>query len=135
MPSTPLHVVQETYAAFARRDVPKALGLFSPDIEIVQSTDLPWGGTYHGHDGAKHFFGKLTAAINSTVTIDRLIDAGEHIAAIGWTSGTVNATGTGYRVPIAHIWKVRDGRVVQIQFFIDHPTMLAAIGPRWAGQA
>lgn len=128
MSSPALEIVKQIYDAFSRRNVPKALSLFSPDIEIVQSEELPWGGTYRGHAGAMEFFGKLAARINSTVTIDRFLSAGDAVAVIGWTTGTVNATGTSYHVPIAHMLRVREGLATQIQFYIDNPTMLTALG-------
>jgi ketosteroid isomerase-like protein len=123
----PMQTVQELYDAFARRDFLEVFGLLSPDIEILQSQELPWGGLYRGHDGARQFFAKLGSHINSTLDIERLIDAEEHVVAIGWTHGTVNATGASYRVPIAHVWRVRDGLVIQTQFFIDNQNMLEAL--------
>jgi uncharacterized protein len=127
MNRNPPQIVQELYDAFARRDLPKVFSLLSPDIEIVQSKELPWGGSYRGHDGASQFFAKLGSHINSALDIERLIDAEDHVVAIGWTHGTVNATGASYRVPIAHVWRVRDGLVIQTQFFIDNPNMLEAL--------
>jgi uncharacterized protein len=123
----PTQTVQELYDAFDRRDLPKVFSLLSPDIEIVQSEELPWGGVYRGHHGARRFFGKLGSDINSTLDIERMISAGDHVVAIGCTHGTANATGASYRVPIAHVWLVRDGLVMQTQFFIDHPVMLEAL--------
>jgi ketosteroid isomerase-like protein len=123
----PMQTVQELYDAFARRDFLEVFGLLSPDIEILQSQELPWGGLYRGHDGARQLFAKLGSHINSTLDIERLIDAEEHVVAIGWTHGTVNATGASYRVPFAHVWRVRDGLVIQTQFFIDNPNMLEAL--------
>jgi uncharacterized protein len=124
----PMQTVQELYDAFARRDLPKVFGLLSPDIEIIQSEELPWGGLYRGHDGARQFFAKLGSHINSTLDLERLIDAEDSVVAVGSTHGTVNATGASYRVPIAHVWRVRDGLVIQTQFFIDNPNMLEALG-------
>jgi ketosteroid isomerase-like protein len=123
----PTQTVQELYDAFARRDLLRVFSLLSPDIEIVQSEELPWGGLYRGHDGARQFFAKLGSHINSTLDIERLIDAEDHVVAIGWTHGTVNATGASYRVPTAHVWRVRDSLVIQTQFFIDNPNMLEAL--------
>ncbi len=125
-----LQIIQDLYDAFGRRDIPKVFGLLSADVEIVQSEELPWGGRYEGHDGAKQFFGKLGSTINSTLEIERLLDSGDEVVAIGWTKGTVNANGASYRVPIAHVWKIRDGLVEQVQFFIDNPAMLEAL--KWS---
>ncbi len=128
MGRTPVETVQEVYEAFGRRDLAKAFGLLSRDVEIVQSEELPWGGVYKGHDGAREFFGKLGSAINSTLELERLIGAGDHVAAVGWTQGTVNATGASYRVPVVHVWTVPDGMVVRAQFLIENAMMLGALG-------
>jgi ketosteroid isomerase-like protein len=126
----PIAVVQEVYEAFGRRDIAKVFGLLSGEVEMIQSYELPWGGVYRGHDGARQFFGKLGAAIDSTLDIERLICAGNHVAAVGWTHGRVKANGANYRIPISHVWRVRDGMVTEVRFFIDHPGMLAALGLR-----
>jgi ketosteroid isomerase-like protein len=124
----PAEVVRGVYEAFGRRDTGSVFGLLSREVEIVQSDELPWGGFYRGHEGARQFFGKLGAAIDSALDVERLICAGDHVAAVGWTHGTVKANGVAYRVPISHVWKVRDGLVTEVRFFIDHPAMLAALG-------
>jgi hypothetical protein len=38
-----VQIVQDLYAAFAHRDFPKIFSLLSSDVEITQSTKLPWG--------------------------------------------------------------------------------------------
>ena len=129
MTSEPIRIVQSVYDAFSRRDVPTVFALFAPRIHILQSAQLPWGGSYHGHEGARGFFTKLTSHITTTVTVERMIHAEDHVAVIGWTEGTVNASGRAFKVPIAHIWRVEDNLVIQVQFFIDNPTMVAALAP------
>ena len=127
MPASPAELVQNSYDAFRRRDLPTIFSLMSPEIDLEQSTELPWGGTYRGHDGARQFFTNLTSHVTSTVQVERLIAAADHIAVVGWTEGTVNANGKPFRVPIVHVWTVQNGLVVRIQFLIDHSTMLQAL--------
>jgi ketosteroid isomerase-like protein len=78
--ATPLQIVEALYEGFRRRDFPAIFGLLSPDVEIVQSDKLPWGGCYRGHEGARQFFGQLASRINSTLTIERLIDSADYVA-------------------------------------------------------
>ena len=122
-----VQIVQDLYAAFARRDFPKIFSLLSPDVEITQSTELPWGGRYRGHDEAKQFFAKLGAHINSALTLERFVSSGDSVTATGWTEGKVIANGARFRVAIAHLWRIQDGRIVQVQFLIDHPAMFGAL--------
>jgi ketosteroid isomerase-like protein len=132
LPSTKLgpaavQIVQDLYAAFAHRDFPKVFSLLSPDVEITQSTELPWGGRYRGHDEARQFFAKLGAHLNSALTLERFVSSGDSVTATGWTQGTVNANGARFRVAIAHVWKISNGQITQAQFMIDHPVMFEAL--------
>jgi len=120
-------VVRAVYDAFATKDIPRIVSLFSPEIELLQSTEVPWGGEYHGHDGAMKFFGILTQTIKTVVSIEQYIDAGETIIAVGHTRGTVNATGANIDVPIAHVWTIENGLATRVHFCIDNPTMLSAL--------
>jgi uncharacterized protein len=129
MPAAP-QVVEEVYRAFAARDIPAIFNLFAHDIEIRQSPELPWGGTYRGHNEARQFFAKLTSRINSTLELERFITAGDRVVAMGWTQGNVIATGAKYRVPIAHIWTIAEGKVAQVEFIIDNPSMLEALAKK-----
>jgi ketosteroid isomerase-like protein len=125
--SANVQIVEDLYAAFRRRDLPGIFSLLSLDVEIIQSAELPWGGHYRGHEGAKQFFAKLGAHLNSTLSIERLVNSGDSVTAVGWTQGTVNATGACYRVAIVHHWKIASGSITQAQFLIDNPAMLEAL--------
>jgi hypothetical protein len=129
MTRSSVDVVRRAYDAFARRDLAAIFELLAPDVEIVQSTELPWGGAYRGHDGAREFFGKLTAAIDSKLVFDRYIDSGENVVAIGRTQGKVNKGGARYDVAIAHVWTIERERVRRVAFYIDNPAMQAALQP------
>jgi ketosteroid isomerase-like protein len=82
-----LEKIEELYRAQQKRDIRSILMLMSPDVEIMQSTDLPGGGHYLGHDGVKKFLATLAGHIDSQVHVERLIDAGEKIAVVGRTVG------------------------------------------------
>jgi ketosteroid isomerase-like protein len=116
------------YDAFARRDAAAVLERLAPDVEIRQSELVPWGGHYRGHAGAREFFGKVLGAIDSTVTIERYIDAGDHVAAVGRTRGHVRAGGAPFDVPVVHVWTVRDQRIARLEVYIDTPAMREALG-------
>lgn len=122
-----VEVVRRVYDSFKSGDLAGAFAAIAPDVEITQSEEVPWGGTYSGHDGAAAFFAKLYGAVTSALTFERFIDAGDRVVAIGWSRGTVNATGRAFDVPIAHVWQLRDGLVVRVAFCIDNPTMRAAL--------
>ena len=123
----PVRVVRELYDAFAARNLSQVFANLAPDVEFHQSKELPWGGDYKGHDGARRFFANLGAHVTPTLTIERYISSDDHVIAIGSTRGTVNANGAAFDVPVAHVWTIRNGLAARARFFIHHPAMLPAL--------
>jgi Ketosteroid isomerase-related protein len=123
-----LEKIEELYRAQQKRDIRSILMLMSPDIEIIQSTELPWGGNYLGHDGVKKFLTTLSEHIDSQVKVERLIDAGDKIALIGRTVGKTRKTKLEFDIPAVHIWTFNEGQVTRFEPYIDNATMLAALG-------
>jgi ketosteroid isomerase-like protein len=119
-----VELVKSLYAAFGKRDVPAIFKVVSPEVEVRQFAELPWGGTYRGHEGMRQFLMNLTQHLNNAaLPIDRYLDAGDHVVAIGRTQGTVRANGKPFDVPLAHVWRVEGGLVTQFLPYIDQPTM------------
>ena len=123
-----VEAVRRMYDAFAATDLETILAVTDPDIEVVQTPLLPWGGEFHGHEGLGEFFGKLTGAISSRVTIHNVFAAGDQVVQVGRTAGTVNATGAEFDVDEVHVLTLRDGKVVRFAATIDTPAMLEALG-------
>jgi ketosteroid isomerase-like protein len=122
-----IQIIKELYAAFEKRDEKRIVLLFSPEVEIIQSAELPWGGHYRGVSGLSAFLNKLLAHVDSRVVIEKFIDAGEHVVAVGQTIGRACATKMEFDVPVVHVWTVREGQIVRFEPFIDNATMLAAL--------
>jgi uncharacterized protein len=125
-----LTLVQELYEAFARRDVPAVLARLHPEVELQQTALVLWGGHYRGHAGAREFFGRVVATIDSAVSIERFIDADDHVAAVGRTRGRTRERGVAFDLAVVHVWTVRDGRITRLEVYIDTPAMQEALGSR-----
>jgi uncharacterized protein len=121
-------VVRSLYDAFERSDVEAVLALFHPEIEIRQSEEVPWGGTYRGHEGAVRFFTALGGHIQTRVEIDRLVVSGDAVVETGRTVGRAVATQQPFAIDETHVWRLRDGKVVSMEAFVDNAAMLAALG-------
>jgi ketosteroid isomerase-like protein len=121
-------VVARVYDAFSQGDVATLFDIFHPAGTITQSSRLPWGGVYEGHEGLGLFLGRLTGAIRSSVETERFIDdeAG-HVVAIGRTRGQVLATGRPFDVPEVHVWTVGDGKITRFEAYIDTAMMREAL--------
>jgi uncharacterized protein len=120
-------IVREAYAALAARQLQKIVQLAAPDLEIEQSAAIPWGGRYRGVAGLQQFAVRLTQHVDSIMTPESFVDAGDQVVAIVRTRGIARATGLSFDVPAVHVWTLREGKLARFQAFIDHPTMEAAL--------
>lgn len=120
--------IEEIYEAIRRKKTAAVLALAAPEIEISQSSELPWGGIYSGQEGLKLFQTKLAEHLDSRVEIECCIDAGDHIVATGRTVGKARATGLEFDIPLVQVWKLCEGRIVRLETYLDNATMLAALG-------
>jgi ketosteroid isomerase-like protein len=114
--------------AFARRHAAAVLERLHPDLEIRRTELVPRGGHYRGGEGAREFFGRVLGAIDSTVTVERFIDAGDRVAAAGRTRGRTRAGEVAFDLPAVHVWTVRDGQLAPLEVYIGTPAMREAPG-------
>jgi uncharacterized protein len=122
-------IINRVYEVFEKRDIVAFFGFLSPEIDIIQCPQVPWGGQFHGFEEANVFFGKVTSYLDSHVAIERLINGGDRIAVIGRTHGTIKGTGRSFDVPIMHLWEFQHGLAVRLEIVLDVPTMQAALLP------
>ena len=122
-----IEVISQIYEAFDRGDLAALFARLTPDAEVFESRDVPWGGVYTGQQRVGQYLVKLTNAIDSHVSVEHTIDAGDVVVIVGRARGTVRATGTPFDVPCVHVWQMRGNRAARFSAYIDHPTMLAAL--------
>lgn len=127
MSQDPIALVRQGYEAYARRDYPAVFALLSPDIEIVQTSLLPWGGCYRGPAEAGDFFRQLNEHIESLVEPQEFVSAGGQVAVLGRITGRVRANEIEFDLRIVHIWTVRDDRLARFEAYINTPEMLRAL--------
>ena len=125
--NSPVQVVEDAYERYARGDFAGVFALLSPSIEVEQTGLLPWGGRHVGHDGARRFFAILGEYTDAKPKIERMVDAGSDIAAIGRLVGSARKTGRKIDLDIVHVWRIEDSEVVRFAAYIDTPAMLQAL--------
>jgi ketosteroid isomerase-like protein len=122
-----VEIIAELYQALARHDLAALLNLIDPEIKVSQTRLLPWGGEYHGFEGVQQFFAELFRSVESRLSVDEFVDAGDRIIVIGTTRGHVRATGATFNIRAVHVWTVKDGRGVRFEPNVDTPKMLEAL--------
>ncbi len=129
---TPVDLVREIYIRFARRDRSGVLALLTPDVEFTQTAELPWGGHYAGHEGARKYYLKLNKYADATPEPSGYVLAGDEVAVTGKLRGRVRASGEAFVVDLVQVWTVCRGRVRRCETFADTPALRALLGGRGA---
>jgi uncharacterized protein len=116
-----LNIIQGTYAAFAKGDVPGVLGVMDADISWTEAEGFPYGGTYHGPNAVlEGVFMRLGTEWDGFAAVPaEFIDGGDTVVVLGKYSGTYKATGKSFQADFAHVWKFRDGKVVRFAQYTD----------------
>ena len=101
---------------------------FDPDIEYNVPEVLPWGGTFHGHAEVLAYFARWGEYVEGGgMTPEKILDAGDHVVALGHVTGRVRATGIEFTVPVAHVWELRDGKAIRFDGYADTATVIRAL--------
>jgi ketosteroid isomerase-like protein len=113
VPSKDVKVVQAVFAAFAERDVERALELSDPEIEFTAMTSDFAGRVepYRGHEGIRRYFRDVEEVWDELRLTPRdYRRVGDAVVVTGRVSARSAARiidgSTGW------VWRVRDGRVV-----------------------
>ncbi len=113
--------MKSLYQAFATGDIPGLLQSFDENIEWTEAEGFPYGGTYRGANAiVENVFMKLGGEWEGFSAVPNdFLDAGDNIVALGNYSGKYNATGKSMKVPFAHVWTLRDGKIVKFVQYTD----------------
>lgn len=116
-------IVQDAYAAFGRGDVPAVLANCSADVEWLVPGDpelMPAAGKYDGPSGVATFFSTLADTQEAESFEPRqFIAQGDTVIALGDYRWRVRKTGKTFASNFAHVFTVRDGKVVAFREFAD----------------
>ena len=121
--ATNADVVKGLYDAFARGDVPAVLGLFDPQIEWKEAEGFVYAdrNPYIGPQAvAEGVFQRIVSDVEQFAVVpESLIDAGDTVVVEGRYKGWMKATGTPIDSQFAHVWRLREGRIVRFQQYTD----------------
>lgn len=116
-------LVQDAYEAFAKGDVQKVLGLLSDKVEWYEAEHVTYwpGGPFVGPQAVLNgVFARIPQDFDGfKVDVRRIVGCGDTVLAEARYRATVKATGKPLDVQVAHIWDLRDGKVVRWQQYTD----------------
>ncbi|MGH7017428.1 MAG: nuclear transport factor 2 family protein [Caulobacteraceae bacterium] len=124
-------VVQGFYGAFARGDVPSALGLLAPDVEWTEAERSPYfGGTWRGLDAiVSGLFQRLGADFEGFAAAPgEFVSEGDRVVVLGNYSGRAKTSGRELAAPFVHSWTVENGKLKRFVQYTDTALWMEALG-------
>jgi hypothetical protein len=116
-------VIGRIYNALGNGDVPTVVAAMDPAIEWNEAEGFPYSdhNPYIGPDAVvEGVLGRLGSEWDGfTVNVERLLDAGDSVIALGRYTATHGTTGIPLDAQFAHVWDLRDGRAVRFQQYTD----------------
>ena len=123
-----LDVVRGIYDAFGGGDMDRVATLIA-ETDWQEAEGMPYGGRYRGaEDVFQNVFARIAADVeNFSARPDEILAAGDdRVLALGRYAGTGRAGGVD--VAFAHLWTVRDGKIVKFVQYADTHKYRAAVG-------
>lgn len=123
MSDTNVAVVRGLYDAFTRGDVPVVLAGMDPGIVWNEAEHFPYadGNPYVGPQAVlEGVFMRIAGDFETfRLVVETLLDAGDTVVALGRYQGRHKATGKDLDAQMAHIWWLRDEKIVRFQQYAD----------------
>ena len=122
-------IIRNVYDAFGKGDIPTVLGSMDPNVEWREADGFPYAGTYVGPDAVlQGVFMRLGSEWDGfRAEPDEVLDAGDTVVGLGYYSGRYKATGKEFRAQFAHVFRLRDGKIVKFQQHTDTALVQAAL--------
>jgi len=104
---------------------------FAPEVVLHQAEALPYGGTWHGHDGMERFFTAMSQTWEVFDMVDQEFLTTEPTAVVlTQVHARARATGTELDFPILQTLELREGRITEVRpFYWDTAAIAAACRP------
>lgn len=115
--------IEKLYAAFARGDVSAVLGAMDPEIEWWEAENFIYAdkNPYRGPQSVlMGVFARLASEWDGfKAAPEEVLDAGDTVVGRGYYTGKHRKSGRAVRAQFAHVFKMRDGRVLKFQQYTD----------------
>ena len=115
-----VEAIRGGYESVGQGNLDGMLDLIAPDVVVRDRPESPDPGTYHGHQGVQ----QALAASDETfegfeLEPEEFIGEGDYVVVVLMMRGTGRGSGVTVEERIAHQWKVRDGKAVELQVYSD----------------
>ena len=124
-----IDILKDSYAAFGRGDLAAILRDVDPNVEWEEAgpKDIPWAGSFRGHDGVKKFFAAIEAEAEvHSFEPQTFIAEGDKVVVLGYEKISSKRTGRTYECHWAHACTFAGGKIVKLREYTDTSAIASA---------
>ena len=128
-----VEIVRRGYERYEAGDLEGVAALFSDDAEMADAGGLGIAGTAAGRRVGPEGFLRATEEVQEafddySIEAEEFIDAGEAVVVRVRISGRGRASAAMLETRLAHVWVLRDGKVIRGEVYPDRDEALEAAG-------
>jgi len=119
--SANLDLIRPTYEGTLAETRSNLRAALAADVEWTEAAGFPYAGTYAGPEAVfDGVFRRLAEEwIGYRADVHTYLADGDRVAAFGVYSGTYKATGKAMTASFAHLYEIREGRIVRMTQVVD----------------
>ena len=124
-------IVSAFLAAAATNDREAMAQLLDPQIRVIEAASLPFGGEHAGIEAFHALVRRVFRLWRETrVEVHEMLADGDRVVVLATMHGRSKLSEERLAMPIAEIWSLRKGKVIEIQpFYFDTRRFLDTLGP------
>jgi ketosteroid isomerase-like protein len=116
-------IVRGIYDAFSRGDIAAVLGALHEQAEWNEAEHFTYwtGGPFIGPQAVlANVIARIPQDLDGFgIVVRRIVGAGDTVLVEARYRGTAKATGKAVDAQVAHVWDLRDGKVIRFQQYTD----------------
>lgn len=115
--------IRRLFKAVEERDIAGVVAAYDPEIVISDAESLPYGGTYHGLEGARQHIEGAAQTWNhlqplAARNMDAVfLDAGDYVIVLWRLRGLDTNSDRKLDLPVVSVYKMRGGKIIESQMF------------------
>jgi len=127
---TNIEIIKSTYEGKTSEENGQNLAQYAAeDISWTEAKGFPYAGTYIGLENiTKNVFSRLGSEwIDYKFTPEDYLASGDKVVAYGTYTGIYKITGKSFTARVAHVWKLKDSKIISFEQFVDSQTVNDAL--------
>lgn len=111
--------------ASVRGDEEAMRKLLHPDVRVIEADSLPYGGVTEGPQGFLDLIKRVFKTWEETeVSVQHVLADGGRVVLLAEMTGRGKGNGRAFKMPIAEVWLLEDGKIREVRPFYSDTKLL-----------